>query len=203
MASSDTAIKERRKLCRAQQLGSHKGLCHSWVFTDPDRLPLCVDDLMSMPAGWGVVYRHFGARDRLEQAYALLQAARRCKLTFLVSADDALRALPCDGFHWPRSRRPARLPLWAQRYTYNTTSAHTHLDIYKAKRFDADICFLSSVFPSQSPSAPSAMGPLRFREFARTSQIQIAALGGVAGSNVNRLQGRPFALVGAARSLTG
>lgn len=138
-----------------------------------------------LPAGWGVIYRHFGARDRFEVGRQLARVCRRRRLVLLVSADPELaRAIRADGVHWPEARLAAlRLchPRWIE-----TTSAHSRAGLVRAAHLGVDAALLSSVFVSESRSAPPPMGALRFREAARGAMLPIYALGGIGAGNAAR-----------------
>src|SRR5690349_16348011 len=75
-----------------------------WFMTDPRRTPHLERTIAALPRGWGVIYRHFGAADRLAVATRL---ACLCKgrLVFLVAADPELaRTVRADGVHWPEAK---------------------------------------------------------------------------------------------------
>lgn len=125
-----------------------------------------------------MIYRHFGAANRLTVGASLARACRLRGLIFLVSADPTLAsAIGADGVHWPearlrgvRKRRP---------HFIETASAHTRAGIARAHALGLDAAILSTVFPSRSPSASRAIGPLRFRLIAHNAPLPVYALGGV------------------------
>ncbi len=132
-----------------------------------------------------MIYRHYGSKGRFEVGARLAAICRRRRLTFLVSADPELaRAIRADGVHWPESRlrgvRPRHLH-WIE-----TISAHSPRAVGKAHGLGADAVILSAVFASASPSAGPPIGPLRFREIARTARLPVFALGGLTHRNAAR-----------------
>lgn len=155
------------------------------MFTDPDRTPDPVALARRLPRGTGLVYRAFGAPDRLETARALAAVARRRGLVLLVGADARLAArVGAAGVHLPerlagRARR-LRRPGWLV-----TAAAHSP----RAARVGGiDAFILSTVFPSASPSAGAPLGTLRFAARARTASAPAYALGGVDDALAGRLR---------------
>lgn len=155
------------------------------MFTDPDRTPDPVALARSLPRGTGLVYRAFGAADRLATARALAGIARRRGLILLVGADPDLAARSgASGLHLPErlaSRAPRlRRPGWIV-----TAAAHS---ARAARRSGVDAFVLSPVFPSASRSAGAPLGPLRFAGRARTAAAPVYALGGVTDASAGRLR---------------
>ena len=183
MSCHEAQISQVRKLRSAvrdiQRRRDHPGLPPAFFLTDPERTREPETILNRLPEGWGVIYRHFGAEDRLATASRLLAIARRRKLVFLASADPLIQShIALDGVHWPRyGLKPA--PKQLDRRLIHTSPAHTRRDIVDAAAIGMSAVLLSAVYPSRSPNAPSALGPLRFRNLARTSPAPLYALGGV------------------------
>ncbi|MEQ1610888.1 MAG: thiamine phosphate synthase [Hyphomonadaceae bacterium] len=189
LAQPQAAI--RRKLLAAARLAkpaharNGRRLPRVWFLTDPARVSDPVAIARRLPRGWGVIYRHFGAKDRLLVGAGLSRICRQRGLVLLVSADPALAAyIRADGVHWPearlrgvRGRRP---------HSIETASAHSRAALACAHAFGVDAVFLSPVFPSHSPSAGKALGALRFRQIARTAPLTVYALGGVNERNAAR-----------------
>ncbi|MBY0447891.1 MAG: thiamine phosphate synthase [Hyphomonadaceae bacterium] len=145
--------------------------------TDPTRTPDPAAVVRGLPRGAGVIYRHFGAADRLAQARALLRICRRRGLVLLLGADAELaRRIGADGVHVPerlwRKGRPPGLRLI-------TCAAHGPAALRSAALRKADAALLSPVFPSRSPSAQRALGLRAARALAAGSAGRVYALGGV------------------------
>lgn len=153
--------------------------------TDPKRSPKPERIVENLPPGFGVIYRHYGAKDRFEIGARLAALCRRRRLTLLVSADPELaRRIRADGVHWPEGKLRgvrARQPRWIE-----TMSAHSPRSIGKAGRYGIDAVILSAVFESGSPSAGAPIRPLCFRELARTAPLPLYALGGITYRNASR-----------------
>lgn len=136
-----------------------------------------------LPSGFGIVWRHFGAPDRLATGRDLARICRQRGITLLVSADPALALrIGADGVHWPEARLTgARHP-----HLIETAAAHSASAIARAARLGIDAVFVSAIFESRSPSAGKPLGPLKLRQLARASDIPVYALGGITPHNAAR-----------------
>jgi len=188
MALSQAQAAARRKLLAAARIAkpahsrNGRALPRAWFMTDPRRTPHPERIAVHLPAGFGVIFRHFGATDRLEAGARLAQVCRRRRLVFLVSADpDLARAIGADGVHWPESRLSGARPRRAR--WIETASAHSRAAIARAARLGVDAVILSPVFESAGPSAGKPLGPLAFRSLARATPLPVYALGGVNEAN--------------------
>lgn len=182
MAQPQAAI--RRKLLRASRLAkpararNGRTLPRAFFLTDPDRTKNLIAVIANLPRGFGVIYRHFGAANRYVVGAQLARACRQRGLILLVSADPALAArIGADGVHWPEARLTGVRPRHPR--FIETAAAHSRAAIARAHRFDMDAVIVSTVFPSRSPSAGKALGPLRFRLTARNAPLPVYALGGI------------------------
>lgn len=136
-----------------------------------------------LPSGFGIVWRHFGAPDRLATGRDLARICRQRGITLLVSADPALALrIGADGVHWPEARLTgARHP-----HLIETAAAHSAQAIARAARLGIDAVFVSAIFESRSPSAGKPLGPLKLHQLARASDIPVYALGGITPQNAAR-----------------
>ncbi len=168
---------------------SGKALPRAYFITDPKRTPDPVRIAAQLPAGFGVIYRHFGAVDRVETARALARVCRRRRLVLLIAADPELAlAVGADGVHWPQARLRGlrvRREGWIE-----TASAHGPADIARAARLGVDAALLSPVFASNSPSAGAALGVMRLARLAGEAALPVIALGGVKARNAGRAMAR-------------
>lgn len=143
-----------------------------------------------LPRGAGVIYRHFGAHDRLSQARALAKICRRRGLIFLVSADPALaRAVQAEGLHWPERVMPAR----RAGFRIETGAAHSPRALRKAEAAKMDAALLSPVFATRSAGAGEPLGARKSGQWARKCGIPVFALGGVSRESVREVTKRGFA----------
>lgn len=186
MSKSQPQAARRRKLCAAARLAkTPHNLPRALFVTDPVRTTDILGIARRLPRGFGIVWRHFGAADRLDTGGKLARLCRRRGLVLLVSADPALAArIGAHGVHWPEARlrgmrlRPAGL--------IETAAAHSVRAIHRAQRLSVDAVIVSPVFPSRSPSATRHLGPHRFRQMARAASIPVYALGGLTAANAAR-----------------
>ena len=163
-----------------------------YFFTDPARTPDPVTIAARLPRGAAVVYRAFGAANRLAVATALVKIARRRGLMLLIGADAGLaRRVKADGVHLPErlgataSRLKSTYPDWIV-----TAAAHGGGGL---QRQGADALILAPVLPSRSASAVRPLGALRAMRLAQTARAPVIALGGVNARTARRLTGRGFA----------
>lgn len=179
------------------------GLPALYVLTDPQRLPDPTGLAHRLPAGSALIYRHFGAPDRVRIARQLASIARQRGLVFLIGADaDLADRVDADGVHWPErllgecARQRARGD-----HRFFTAAAHSPSALRRAERCGADAMLFSAVFPSDSPSAGPAKGLQASAAATRHTKKPVIALGGVRSSTGKRLTGLGFsgiACVGAA-----
>jgi thiamine-phosphate pyrophosphorylase len=185
----------RRKLLAAARFAkpafsrSGHALPRAWFMTDPGRTPSPESIAERLPRGFGVIYRHFGAKDRQEIGRRLARACQRRRLVLLVSADPELaRAIRADGVHWPEARLTGarrRSAVWIE-----TASAHSRLAIARSASLGVDAVILSAVFPSKSASAGRPIGPYAFRSMTVSATVPVYALGGITSENAGRIGAR-------------
>jgi thiamine-phosphate pyrophosphorylase len=157
------------------------------LLTDPKRIPAPLAAAARLPAGAGVVYRHFGAKDREATARALLRLCRKRGLKLLIGADPILaQRVGADGVHLPE--RLARLaaglrrahPAWLL-----TLAWHGR----RRRAAPVDALVLAPVLASASPSAAYPLGARRANAMARRAGLPCYALGGVNARTASRLTG--------------
>lgn len=159
--------------------------------TDPGRTPVPEAVARRLPRGSAIVFRAFGDEAAVARGRRLAAIARRRGLVLLAGADPALaRAIGAHGVHLPerlahRAGALKRLrPGWLV-----TAAAHGPTAARRAFGAGADAVLVSPVFESRSPSAGTALGPIRFAALARKAPGPVYALGGVDGRTARRLIG--------------
>lgn len=178
-------LRAAARLAKPAQTKTGRALPRAFFVTDPARTPELLAIAARLPRGFGVIWRHFGAADRLATGRKLANICRRRGLVLLVSADPALAArIGADGVHWPETRLSGVRPRRAQ--WIETAAAHAPRAIARAARLGADAVLVSPVFPSRSPSALRPLGVLRFRQLARAARLPVYALGGINAANAAR-----------------
>jgi thiamine-phosphate pyrophosphorylase len=169
-----------------------------YFFTDPERTPDPAAIARRLPRGTAVVYRHFGASDRLRVARALSAICRSRGLSLLIGADaDLARRCGADGVHWPERLLPGQ----RDDFRLVTGAAHSGDAVSKAAAARLDACVLSPVFETESSSANATLGLFRASLIARASTIPVIALGGVDADTARRLVGRGFTGIAAVGAL--
>lgn len=160
----------------------------AFFLTDPGRVPDPVAVIASLPPGTGVIYRHFGADDRVKTATRLRAATHHRHLPLLIANDPQLACQTgADGVHWPETQAH-KARQWQGRFLFQTQSAHSRSALFSA------VCegiLYSAVFPSNSPSAGSPIGATRFRALIKGTKKQVYALGGINGGTAGAVS--PFA----------
>lgn len=158
-----------------------------WVLmTDPHRIdPL--DAAENLPDGNMIIYRHFGAKDRLDIADALRKLCKDRGHKFLIGQDVALAlGSGADGVHLPeRDILATRHIRAAHPHWFISCAVHSDGAINKANALDLNAVILSSIFPSASPSAGKALGEVRFSEMVKLSAHPVIALGGITFENAD------------------
>lgn len=158
-----------------------------WLFTDSVRLPDPRPAAARLPKRIsGVVFRHDDAPDRAALGRDLARICRARQLALVVAGDARLAAALGAGVHlrggrWPGVVRP--------QYCLVTSSAHSAVQLRRARRAGARLAFLSPVYATTSHPGARALGPHRWAELARRAEIAVAALGGIDGQSVRRLPG--------------
>ena len=190
--SVEPQSRARRKLLAvARQSATALGpsLPPALFVTDPARIADPRTVANGLPAGFGMVYRHFGAPDRARMAEDLARICRRRGVALLIAADPALAMkVHADGVHWPfRLRQGVRR--WQSRFALQTVSAHSGRELRAAARLPVDAVLLSTVFASGSASAGGAMGAGRFMRRVKAAGVPVYALGGVTAENAGRITG--------------
>jgi len=190
--SLEPQSRAQRKLIAAARISAAylpPALPPAWFITDPARTPDPAAIASGLPAGFGMIYRHFGAADRVHVAQALSGICARRGVVFMVGADPELAAkVGADGVHWPYRQR-SRARRWQSRFALQTVSAHSGRELRVAARVPVDAVLLSTVFASRSASAGAALGALRFRILVEAAPLPVYALGGIGPGNAGRVAG--------------
>jgi thiamine-phosphate pyrophosphorylase len=162
-----------------------------YFLTDPERTPDPLAVMRTLPRETAVVYRHFGASERLRLARAIASLCRSRGLTLLIAADPALaRQVGAAGVHWPERALPTHRD---GDFSLVTVSAHSREAALRASFWGANACILGPVFSTRSSSDNAPLGLFCASQIARATPIPVIALGGVDADNAARLSGRGFA----------
>jgi thiamine-phosphate pyrophosphorylase len=154
-----------------------------WLMTD-ERIDASVllAAAARLPRGRaGIVFRHYRAAPGIRRALfdALRVIARRRRLVLMLAGDARLAAAwRADGVHGC-GRRVAR-PLLRSRAVHDRGQA--------VAAVDADLCFVSPLFPTRSHPGAEALGRLRFAALARHVDAPVMAMGGVRAAHQGMLR---------------
>jgi len=159
--------------------------------TDPKRVPDVIKVAENMPRGTAIIYRHFGSAHRFVDAEALRQVTFKRGQQLLIGADPELAIeVGADGVHFRRNANLTAPMLWRQRCpNWILTMAGIKSRDYEGELSVLDGLLISSVFPSQSPSAGPPIGIEKFSAMAHKLSIPIFALGGVNNKTAPKLIG--------------
>ena len=159
-------------------------------FTDPTRTPRPWETAARLPAGAGVVFRHFGAADALEIGLRLRATTREAGVRLLVGLDaDLAERIGADGVHLPERALSSAYALSGRRPDWLLTGAAHSTKAVKAAR-DLDALVLSPVFPAGGASAGKpALGIEGFKALAAVAPCPAYALGGISAAKAEALIG--------------
>jgi thiamine-phosphate pyrophosphorylase len=158
-------------------------------FTDPDRTPLPWETAARLPAGCGVVFRHFGRTDAFETAQRLRDSTLERGGRLLIGLDAALaEAVGADGVHLPERALDQAAALATARPDWIITGAAHSRARLKTPGLDALV--VSPVFPAGGASADRpALGLQTLGDWVEAAPCPVYALGGIDSRNVRSLVG--------------
>jgi thiamine-phosphate pyrophosphorylase len=170
------------------------------VFTDPLRVPDPTGVALRLPAGSGLVFRHFGTPSAEETAWRLREITARRGIALMIGLDAELAdRIGADGLHLPqRSRSTAPQVRKDHPQWLITAAAHVQGLADEADQTDQAIretqgldgLVLSPAFATRSPS-PSRppLGAAQIADFVSATKLPVYALGGINLTNVAQLSG--------------
>ena len=158
-------------------------------FTDPDRTPRPWETAARLPAGSGVVFRHFGRADARETALRLREATRARDGLLLIGLDtDLAERVRADGVHLPGQALDLAPGLAVSRPDWMITGAAHSRPVLDTPGLTALI--VSPVFPAGGPSSVRpALGLEGFTAWVGAAPCPVYALGGIDSGNVSSLAG--------------
>ena len=161
------------------------------LLTDSVRLSDPRDSVRALPAGSGVILRHYNVPDRAGLARELLAICRPKKIPLLVAGDACLaRTIGAHGLHLPEkmlAQEPSHWRRWLCPKTLLSVAAHSPKALSKAVAASASFALLSPVFPTKSHPNIKTIGINRFANWTSKSNIPIYGLGGINHQNKNRV----------------
>lgn len=160
--------------------------------TDPARIAHPEDIAEHLPAGCGIVYRHFGEAHALRRAHLLSRIALVRNLTLLIGDDAALAVeVGAHGVHLPE-RNLDQAPVLAAEYPdfVLTAACHDLETLHRPEINALNALFVSPVFSSGSASAAqvAALGVKGVTGFVDASPVPVYGLGGISCDTISRLR---------------
>ena len=138
-----------------------------WLMTDSRMGERLWDALAALPAGSGVILRHYDLPPDARRALfaRIRRIARRKRLTLVVAGRERLGwgTAGCHGRH----------------HGALTAPAHSRREAVAAIRSGAMLLFVSPVHPTRSHPGASALGPVRLGLLIRGLKVPVIALGGM------------------------
>jgi thiamine-phosphate pyrophosphorylase len=154
-----------------------------WLMTDERADAGLEAALARLPRGAGIVFRHYRtARAARRARFEAVRRIARARGLILILAGDSRDAIGwrADGWHGQGRRR---LPGGLLR----TAPAHDICELVAAGRADADIAFVSPVFPTRTHPDARSLGPIGFGRIAQGSGLTVIALGGMSARRYRSL----------------
>lgn len=155
-----------------------------WLMTDERMGERLWDAVDALPAGAGVVFRHYATAGREAIAVRVAEVCRVRGLMLAIAGDVGLaRKLDARLVHNPASD-PGGLPF--------SRSAHSREEAASACEAGASLVFLSPIFPTRShPDAPT-LDREEARAIIAAGQMPVIALGGMNRARFEELKGEGF-----------
>jgi thiamine-phosphate pyrophosphorylase len=143
-----------------------------WLMTDERQGDRLLPALLRLPAGAGVVFRHYSLTqaERAKLFREVSRVAKRRRLLLVVAGSGKLGPRwSYDGTH---GRKGAQVGL-------TTMPAHDIPEIRRAERAGADMLFLSPVYATRSHPNQRPLGRVGLALLARETRLPVIALGGM------------------------
>ena len=159
-------------------------------FTDPDRTPRPWETAARLPAGSGVVFRHFGRADAYDTALRLREATAGRDGLLLIGLDAELaERIGADGVHLPERALDQAGTLSVARPDWRVTGAvHSLHGLDAAAGLDAVV--VSPIFQAGGiSSCKTPVGLPGLTQLIGASSVPVYALGGIDSVNARSLIG--------------
>jgi len=168
--------------------------------TDWQRVPNPLAAINRLPAGSGVIFRHYEAETKIKIAHAVKDLCNKNNLLLIVAGDyDLASNIDADGLHLPEfilHNPPLNVRLWQRSPTkLLTATAHSLISIRKCAALGVDAALVSPVFPTASHPETNfgkqTLGALGLTRMSRSSPVPVYALGGITQQNAAQLLKTP------------
>jgi thiamine-phosphate pyrophosphorylase len=147
-----------------------KPLPRIWLMTDPRMASHLLAAIQKLPAGSGVVFRHYqlDARERQSLFAVVRRICARRGHVLLVAGQSSYAG--ADGYHGAGGGRAL----------IRSMAVHDWRELHAAKRHCADLVFISPVHSTRSHAGQRPLGVAAFMQIARcAAPAKVIALGGM------------------------
>lgn len=148
-----------------------------WLMTDERQGDGLFAALARLPAGAGIVFRHYSLADAERRELFERVRAAHPGLLLLAGPAAPARRWGADGSHGPGPGDGLR-----------TASAHDLAEIRAAEAAGAAAIFLGPVFPTRSHPGRPMLGPDGFAALAARTRLPAIALGGMTAERAEGLE---------------
>ncbi len=157
-------------------MDSDQPLPRLWLMTDERLGDRLAGAIARLPAGAGIVFRHYRLDEGERRALFDRVRAAHPGLLLLSAPADLAAKWGADGSH---GRHEGAV----------TAPAHELAEIRMAEAVGARLLFLSPVFPTRSHPDRPALGPEGFAALAAQTDLPVVALGGMSAERTEMLPG--------------
>jgi thiamine-phosphate pyrophosphorylase len=159
---------------RHKKPNGHAQIPRIWMMTDPRLGENLAAAVQRLPAGSGVIFRHYDL-EPMKRKTLFCQIARVCRrrghVILLAGTEADARNWHADGVHGLGRALGASL---------RSVPVHNVREIAQARRIGADIMLLSPVFATRSHPGQRPLGAIQFQRLAALSgSAKLIALGGM------------------------
>lgn len=149
-----------------------------WLMTDERQSERLFDAVARLPAGAGIVFRHYGLEEVARRDLFGRVRAAHPGLLLLAGSAEVARSWGADGSHGAGPGEGLR-----------TAPAHDLAGIRAAEAAGAALIFLSPVFATRSHPDATPLGPAGFAALAARTPLPVVALGGMNERSAQSLRG--------------
>jgi thiamine-phosphate pyrophosphorylase len=150
-----------------------------WLMTDERQGEGLFDAVARLPAGAGIVFRHYSlAREARRALFERVSSAAGGRLLLVAGPADQALAWGAGGSH---GRGPGE--------GLRSAPARDLAEIRAAEAAGASFIFLSPVFATRSHPERAPLGPAGFAALSRRTALPVVALGGMNAARAERLAG--------------
>jgi len=164
------------------------------LLTDPMMMKDINGSLKRLPHGSTLIYRHFGKAGNQKKAEELRALTLKQRLQFLIGNDPHLAlAVNADGVHFSRDPKLIAPYYWRDKKPdWLISMAGIKSGCYERDLTILDGLLVSSVFPSNSPTAGAPIGIEGIKKKTKGFCCPIFAMGGINSKNAHKLIGTGF-----------